>query len=131
MSAPIPRIRRSAGVVFKICLAREKRTECAFRAFFSGLPCVASACSVFGIAAGSPPSLYDGDLLRPHRSELAAGSPPSLYDGDRLRPHRAPYYLRACSSGNLIEKRSKRRPVYSKAPLIQLKTQKFEPIFES
>src|SRR5260364_393990 len=38
------------------------------RAFFSGLPGVASACSVFGIAAGSPPSLYDGDLLRPHRS---------------------------------------------------------------
>src|SRR5260363_335678 len=101
MSAPIPRIRRSAGVVFKICLAREKRTECAFRAFFSGLPRVASACSVFGIAAGSPPSLYDGDLLRPHRSELAAGSPPSLYDGDLLRPHRAPYYLRACSLGNL------------------------------
>src|SRR5260363_247973 len=33
------------------------------RAFFSGLPGVASACSVFGIAAGSPPSLYDGDLL--------------------------------------------------------------------
>src|SRR5260364_220180 len=80
------------------------------RAFFSGLPGVASACSVFGIAAGSPPSLYDGDLLRPHRS---------------------PYCLRACASGNLIEKRSKRRPVYSKAPLIQLKTQKFEQIFES
>src|SRR5260364_153753 len=54
--------------------------------FFSGLPCVASACSVFGIAAGSPPSLYDGDLLRPHR---------------------APYYLRACSLGNLTEKCSK------------------------
>src|SRR5260363_156672 len=60
-------------------IARTAKIECDFT-FFSGLPCVASACSVFGIAAGSPPSLYDGDLLRPHRS---------------------PYCLRARSLGNL------------------------------
>src|SRR5260363_304544 len=89
------------------CALGMERGPASTRAFFSGLPCVASACSVFGIAAGSPPSLDDGDLLRPHRSELAAGSPPSLYDGDLLRPHRAPYYLRACSLGNLTEKCSK------------------------
>src|SRR5260363_223704 len=52
------------------------------RAFFSGLPCVASR------------SPY----------ELAAGSPPSLRDGDLLRPHRSPYCLRARSLGNLTEK---------------------------
>src|SRR5260364_30846 len=40
----------------------------ALRAFFSDFPCVASPFCVFGIAAGSPPSLRDGDLLRPHRS---------------------------------------------------------------
>src|SRR5260363_2229 len=56
------------------------------RAFFSGLPGVASAFSVFGIAAGSPPSLRDGDLLRPHR---------------------APYCLRAYSLCNLTEKGSR------------------------
>src|SRR5260363_304771 len=54
------------------------------RAFFSGLHCVASR------------SPY----------ELAAGSPPSLRDGDLLRPHRSPYCLRACSLCNLTEKRS-------------------------
>src|SRR5260363_464168 len=55
------------------------------RAFFSGLPCVASPFRVFGIAAGSPPSRSEADLLRPHRP---------------------PYCLRACSLCNLTEKRS-------------------------
>src|SRR5260363_357728 len=63
-------------------------------AFFSDFPCAASACSVFGIAAGSHLSrCARRNLLRPHRSELAAGSPPSLRDGGLLRPHRAPYCL--------------------------------------
>src|SRR5260363_29939 len=53
------------------------------RAFFTDFPCVASAFSLFGIAAGSPPSLRDGYLLRPHRS---------------------PYCLRALSLCNLTEK---------------------------
>src|SRR5260364_362655 len=52
------------------------------RAFFTDFPYVASAFSVFGIAAGSPPSLRDGDLLRLHRS---------------------PYCLHARASGNLTE----------------------------
>src|SRR5260363_23865 len=56
-----------------------------FRAFFSGLPCVASR------------SPY----------ELAAGSPPSLRDGDLLRPHRSPYCLRACFLCKLTEKCSR------------------------
>src|SRR5260363_107516 len=51
-------------------------------AFFSGLP---------GVASRSP-------------YELAAGSPPSLRDGDLIRPHRSPYCLRARSLGNLTEK---------------------------
>src|SRR5260364_366568 len=52
------------------------------RAFFSDFPGVAS--------------------LSPYK--LAAGSPPSLRDGDLLRPHRSPYCLRARSLGNLTEK---------------------------
>src|SRR5260364_337861 len=68
------------------CALVMERGPAITRAFFSGLPCVASACSVFGIAAGSPPSLYDGDLLRPHRS---------------------PYCLRARSLCNLTEKCSR------------------------
>src|SRR5260364_438245 len=39
--------------------------------------------------------------------ELAAGSPPPLRDGDLLRPHRSPYCLRARSLCNLAEKGSK------------------------
>src|SRR5260363_72043 len=54
----------------------------AARAFFSDFPCVASPFCVFGIAAGSPPSLRDGDLLCPHRS---------------------PYCLRVRSLGKLTE----------------------------
>src|SRR5262249_52904494 len=53
------------------------------RAFFSDFPCVASLLRVFGIAAGSPPSRSEADLLRPHRS---------------------PYCLRARSLGKLAEK---------------------------
>src|SRR5260363_415248 len=56
------------------------------RAFCSNFPCVASPFCVFGIAAGSPPSLRDGDLLRPHRS---------------------PYCLRARASGKSTEKCSR------------------------
>src|SRR5260364_94301 len=56
------------------------------RAFCSDFPCVASPFCVFGIAAGSPPSLRDGDLLRPHRS---------------------PYCLRARASGKSTEKCSR------------------------
>src|SRR5260364_27332 len=56
------------------------------RAFFTDFPYVASAFSVFGIAAGSLPSLRDGDLLRLHR---------------------APYWLRAYSLCNLTEKGSR------------------------
>src|SRR5260363_99850 len=52
------------------------------RAFFTDFPCVASRS--------------------PH--ELAAGSPPSLCDGDLLRPHRSPYCLHARSSGKSTEK---------------------------
>src|SRR5260364_375915 len=51
-------------------------------ALFSGLP---------GVASRSP-------------YELAAGSSPSLRDGDLLPPHRSPYCLRARSLGNLTEK---------------------------
>src|SRR5260363_43024 len=54
----------------------------AARAFFSDFPCVASPFCVFGIAAGSPPSLRDGDLLCPHRS---------------------PYCLRVRSLGKLLK----------------------------
>src|SRR5260364_220899 len=52
------------------------------KAFFSGLPC-AMMRSPYGPAAGSPPSLRDEDLLRPHRS---------------------PYCLLACALCNRIEK---------------------------
>src|SRR5260364_485633 len=69
------------------------------RTFFSGLPGVASAFSVFGIAAGSPPSLRDGNLLRPHR---------------------APYCLRASSLCNLTDKGS--RAFCSGAPASRLLT---------
>src|SRR5260364_198380 len=58
------------------------------RAFFTDFPYVASLLCVFGIAAGSPPSLCDGDLLRPHRS---------------------PYCLRARSSGESTETCSNRQ----------------------
>src|SRR5260363_313780 len=56
----------------------------AARAFFSDFPCVASAFSAFGIAAGSHPS-------RCARRNL-------------LRPHRSPYCLRARASGKSTEK---------------------------
>src|SRR5260364_206805 len=64
------------------CLGPHYREDL-LRAFFTDFLYVASPFCVFGVAAGSPPSLRDRDLLRPHRS---------------------PYCLRARSAGKSTEK---------------------------
>src|SRR5260363_402650 len=76
------------------CLGPHYREDL-LRAFFSDFPCVASPFCVFGIAAESPPSLRDGDLLCPHRS---------------------PYCLRVRSLGKLTEKCSSTSPLVIRPP---------------
>src|SRR5260364_114458 len=72
--------RRQRALAYRHRIRRRR----AARAFFSDFPCVASAFSAFGIAAGSHPS-------RCARRNL-------------LRPHRSPYCLRARPLGQSTEK---------------------------
>src|SRR5260363_260291 len=71
----------------------------------NGALCQAIRCAYLTASRGTADAKSAAVTLL--EAYLAAQSPPSLRDGDPLRPHRSPYCLRARASGKSTEKCSR------------------------